>query len=336
MAVNWSDTNDVQAFRAAALKQPGADPNKIDQYITSKASTVMNTPQSPQAAAISQSASAPQINEPIKTEQKINAPSVPEAAAPLIPAAQDNALMQAAQQKKAAEAVKQQETQPQPSPAPEALPPTQPGKTQEQIMAETGQQFTLDNLGKQGVDVSQPVVPQIQPQAPQVQEPQIQEPQAPLITPSEGSQGTILGKTGKLGTAAGVRQSADVFSGGINRGRDVAVANGTPLAAPAGNWTVVDAYGARTQTGKIGDKTNYGYGNSVVLQNKDTGEKIRMSHLSPGVNVKTGQEITGGTVIGATGQTGNTTGPHLDIEYFDSKGKLRDIMNSPYGKYLMP
>lgn len=170
----------------------------------------------------------------------------------------------------------------------------------------------------------EPVVQQVTPQP----APRVEQASAPM-------QPTILGGQGRLGTAAGVRQSADVFSKGINWGRDVAIENGTPVAVPQGDWKVLDAYGNATRTGRIGDGTNKGYGNSVLLQNMQTGEKVRMSHLSPGVAVRTGQQIKGGTVIGRTGQTGNTSGPHLDIEYYDRSGKIRDIMQSPYGRQLM-
>lgn len=67
-----------------------------------------------------------------------------------------------------------------------------------------------------------------------------------------------------------------------------------------------------------------------MLQNLDTGEKIRFSHLSQ-VGVKTG-DIVGGQPVGLSGATGNVTGPHLDVEYYDKKGKLSDVMKSPYLK----
>lgn len=121
---------------------------------------------------------------------------------------------------------------------------------------------------------------------------------------------------------------ADVFSGGINTGTDVAADIGTPVALPQGKWRVLSAFGDASGAGYVGNGTNQGYGNSVLVQNTETGEKIRMSHLNQ-INVREGDEIPGG-IVGATGATGNVTGPHLDIEYYDPNGNLSDIQNSPY------
>jgi murein DD-endopeptidase MepM/ murein hydrolase activator NlpD len=60
---------------------------------------------------------------------------------------------------------------------------------------------------------------------------------------------------------------------------------------------------------------------------------MRFSHLSD-VAVQPGQVIPGGTVIGQVGVTGNTTGPHLDLEYRNAQGQLADVLQSQYSKYL--
>lgn len=46
-----------------------------------------------------------------------------------------------------------------------------------------------------------------------------------------------------------------------------------------------------------------------------------------------GDLLDTGTYIGKSGKTGNTTGAHLDLEYYTSKGGLADVMKSPYGKH---
>lgn len=114
------------------------------------------------------------------------------------------------------------------------------------------------------------------------------------------------------------------YSNGINYGTDFGVRSGTPIGLPRGNWKVVEAY--------KGSDFNRGYGQSVLVVNEDTGERLRMSHLSQ-VNVIPGQRIAGG-VVGLSGSTGNSTGPHLDLEYYDNKGKLSDVTTSPYASYL--
>jgi murein DD-endopeptidase MepM/ murein hydrolase activator NlpD len=89
---------------------------------------------------------------------------------------------------------------------------------------------------------------------------------------------------------------------------------------------VLGAYNQATRPGHIGDSTNNGYGNSLVVRNSDTGETFRFSHLSRAF-LKPGDRSTGGT-IAMTGATGNVTGPHLDVEYRDNSGKLSDVAKS--------
>jgi len=110
----------------------------------------------------------------------------------------------------------------------------------------------------------------------------------------------------------------------INRGLDIAAEPNEPqVAPPEGNWIVQEA--------KKDGKFNTGWGNYVVIVNKDTGESIRRSHLDK-VNVNPGEVVTG-KQLGTTGRTGRTTGYHMDIEYTNSKGQLSDFSKSPYFKY---
>lgn len=132
----------------------------------------------------------------------------------------------------------------------------------------------------------------------------------------------------------GQKSQYDVFSGGVNYGVDFGVKTGTPVGLPAGEWQVVEAFGGEQGQGYIGNKANRGYGNSILVKNAKTGETLRLSHLSK-VNVRPGQVIPGGTVIGATGATGNVTGPHLDVEYRDRSGRLNDVLKTPYASSLV-
>ena len=50
---------------------------------------------------------------------------------------------------------------------------------------------------------------------------------------------------------------------------------------------------------------------------------VRYSHLNQ-VGVKPGQVVKGGQVVGLTGSTGNSSGPHLDWEAYDAQGRLTD------------
>jgi murein DD-endopeptidase MepM/ murein hydrolase activator NlpD len=143
-------------------------------------------------------------------------------------------------------------------------------------------------------------------------------------------QGSVIPKGAPVTQAFGAyNPSVEVFSGdGINRGTDFGVKEGTPIALPPGKWEVIDAYAGASGSGFIGNKENSGYGNSVLVRNPKTGETMRFSHLS-GVNVQPGQSLSGGTIVGLSGSTGNVTGPHLDLEYKQG-GNYVDIMQSPY------
>lgn len=147
------------------------------------------------------------------------------------------------------------------------------------------------------------------------------------------SQYGILPKEAKITQRFGnYNPSVERFSGGINYGTDFGVTEGTPIALPEGEWEIVESFnGARR--GFVGDSTNQGYGNSVLAKNRKTGEMIRLSHLST-VGVQPGELIRGGTVIGESGSTGNSTAGHLDAEYYNARGEIADIMQSPYGKYM--
>ena len=67
------------------------------------------------------------------------------------------------------------------------------------------------------------------------------------------------------------------------------------------------------QPGTIDTGQGGGYGNWVSVKH-DNGAETLYGHLSK-VNVKKGQRIEAGTVIGNQGSTGNSTGPHVHFEY---------------------
>jgi murein DD-endopeptidase MepM/ murein hydrolase activator NlpD len=71
---------------------------------------------------------------------------------------------------------------------------------------------------------------------------------------------------------------------------------------------------------------NWGYGNVVIL-NHGNGWQTLYAHLSA-YNVGCGQSVSQGTVIGAIGSTGNSTGAHLHFEmmYNGTKVNPRDYL----------
>lgn len=86
------------------------------------------------------------------------------------------------------------------------------------------------------------------------------------------------------------------------------VHNGLDFVAPVG--TNVYATGDGTVTFVQHSRT--GYGNEIVLDHK-YGFGSRYGHLHE-INVKEGESVKRGQVIGTVGQTGRATGPHLHYE----------------------
>jgi murein DD-endopeptidase MepM/ murein hydrolase activator NlpD len=100
---------------------------------------------------------------------------------------------------------------------------------------------------------------------------------------------------------------------------------GIDLAAPAGS--PIRAMKGGTVTKVANDPK--GYGNYVEIKHPD-GSTTRYGHMSSFGNVKVGMQIGGGSVLGAVGSTGRSTGPHLHFEYRDANGTAidpRKVMN---------
>ena len=166
------------------------------------------------------------------------------------------------------------------------------------------------------------------------QNPGIQLKNAPSDWAASITQPTIIPKAAPLTETFGeVQPGVEVFSHGVTTGTGIGVKAGTPLATPPGQWKVVSMFDQAPQKGYIGNGAGSGWGNNIVLQNQQTGESLRYSHLSQ-VEVAQGDTINGSRVIGLSGQSGNTTGDHLNLQYIDPSGKPGDVLQSQYAKYL--
>jgi len=153
---------------------------------------------------------------------------------------------------------------------------------------------------------------------------------SPESMPS-GSQMSILPGRFPMTQAFGnYNPSVEMYSGGRNWGADFAAPRGTTMAVPQGDWVVEESFGGAKE-GNRG--INSGYGNTILLKNRRTGERLRYEHLT-NVYVKPGQMVTGGNVVATVGSTGNSTGSHASISYIDPAGKIRDILKSPYRNQL--
>ena len=84
-----------------------------------------------------------------------------------------------------------------------------------------------------------------------------------------------------------------------HNGLDIGVVVGTPVKTTM-DGTVIHA-----------GWNNQGYGNLVIVQNGDY--KTYYAHLSS-IPVSVGDSVKSGTTIGLSGNTGNSTGPHLHYE----------------------
>ena len=82
---------------------------------------------------------------------------------------------------------------------------------------------------------------------------------------------------------------------------------GVDLVAPAGTPIFATGAGRVLRSGIAG-----GYGNMVEIQHAD-GLVTRYAHMQS-VAVGVGDPVTAGTVVGALGSTGESTGPHLHYE----------------------
>lgn len=89
----------------------------------------------------------------------------------------------------------------------------------------------------------------------------------------------------------------------MHQGIDFAAPTGTPVVASAGGRVAQSGWGG-------------GYGNIVVIDH-GKGMKTRYAHLHR-MNVKAGQQVSQGQVIGQVGSTGMSTGPHLHYEVWQN------------------
>lgn len=102
---------------------------------------------------------------------------------------------------------------------------------------------------------------------------------------------------GPLSSAYGMRMEGAV--GGLHRGVDIAAPQGTPVRP--------------VLSGKVRFAgTMSGYGQVIWIDHPDDVITV-YAHLSE-ISVEAGQEVSKGTVIGLTGQSGNARGPHLHLE----------------------
>jgi murein DD-endopeptidase MepM/ murein hydrolase activator NlpD len=118
-------------------------------------------------------------------------------------------------------------------------------------------------------------------------------------------------KNGKITTA--YKKPGKMWSKGYHTGVDFAVKIGTPVLA------VADGKIANANWGKS-------YGKQIVMA--VDGGFVIYAHLNA-VRCKPGQKVKKGQIIGESGNTGNSSGPHLHFE-------MRDNIRWSAGKDIDP
>ena len=115
-----------------------------------------------------------------------------------------------------------------------------------------------------------------------------------------GSGGTLNGLPVPYPVTSHFGYAADYFGGTkYHTGVDMACPQGTPVSNVLGGKVTFAGY------------SQAGYGNLVVVENNGT--QVFYGHLSE-IDVQPGQEVSAGQVVGLTGNTGFSTGPHLHFE----------------------
>lgn len=130
-------------------------------------------------------------------------------------------------------------------------------------------------------------------------------PPAPAAAPVK----YVMPVEGPITSALGHRSAPRAGASTEHNGLDIGVPVGTPVAS-MGPGRVVFA----GQRGKNG--------NLVIVEHAD-GSRSSYAHLDS-INVTTGQAVNGGTVIAKSGNTGNSTGPHLHLTVRDKNGRVVD------------
>ena len=104
---------------------------------------------------------------------------------------------------------------------------------------------------------------------------------------------------GSISSGFGGRKAPKAGASTNHKGIDIAVPTGTAVLASCGGTVTV-----------AGWQSGYGY---VVYLRHEDGRETRYGHLSK-VLVSVGQSVTQGQRIALSGNTGNSTGPHLHFE----------------------
>lgn len=118
-------------------------------------------------------------------------------------------------------------------------------------------------------------------------------------------------------------------NGQLHLGLDIASPMYTPVLAPANGTILFVNQLDHDDGGYIGNWEGKprGGGNTILMicQVKQVWYACLFCHLSSRIQVTSGQQVSQGSCIGYTGNTGNSSGPHTHIELFRLKSKQKAI-----------
>lgn len=134
-------------------------------------------------------------------------------------------------------------------------------------------------------------------------------PAGPMSSPSAA--GLIWPASGTLSSGFGPRSSPGGIGSTNHEGIDIALPEGTPLRAAASGTVIMASY-------------NGGYGNYTCIDH-GSGLSTCYAHQSS-FAVSVGQSVSQGQIIGYSGNTGSSTGPHLHFEV-----RINGVAQDPMG-----
>lgn len=139
---------------------------------------------------------------------------------------------------------------------------------------------------------------------------------------NSGSSGGSMASDGFISPVNGTLSAGTWYYPGTSvehLGADIATGIGTPIYAPSNGIIVYVGDGFPTDNGGIPNPSigwPYGAANDLGMLTVVNGTTYFISfyHMSSGIPVSAGQKVKQGQVIGYTGNSGNSTGPHCHIE----------------------